>query len=67
MADLINVSFDLAVSECSSKLGNSKLSYKDRKIEHKLKKYQATIKQQDNINRITEGSSQVKTKSAFFF
>ena len=33
--------------------------YKDKKIDHKLKKYEAIIKKLDNINRV-DGDSQVR-------
>lgn len=33
--------------------------YRDKKIDHKLKKYEAIIKKLDNINRV-DGDSQVR-------
>jgi hypothetical protein len=43
------------------KSGAKKKSYKDRKLDHKLNKYEAILKKLENINRVT--SSQVMNKS----
>jgi hypothetical protein len=46
-----------------TKLGGKK-KYKERKLEHKLNKYEAIIKKIENINRVT--SSQVILKIIIF-
>lgn len=40
----------------NNRLTQPSLSYKERKIEHKLKKYEAILRNLENINRVTESS-----------
>ncbi|CAF0720566.1 unnamed protein product [Brachionus calyciflorus] len=50
MSDTTEEFNELEISETSS--GSKKNPYKDRKLEHKLNKYEAVIKKLDNINRV---------------
>ena len=56
-------SFDLntKTDAASNNADSKKITYKDRKLEHKLKKYEAMIKNCDNIHRIGDVSSQVRS------
>jgi hypothetical protein len=46
-------------NESITNSGTKKKSYKDRKLEHKLNKYECILKKLENINRVL--SSQVKS------
>lgn len=57
----VNSELDENKNVSSTAVGNSKVGYYDRKLDHKLKKYEAYLKKHENINRIDE-ESQVGTQ-----
>lgn len=54
--ELLNLSLDDEEQNKENNSSDSKNKYKDRKIDHKLTKYEAIIKNVENINRVSTDS-----------
>ena len=68
--DLLNLSISSEFDENKNLASNSprltasiKANYHDRKLEGKLRKYEAYLKKHENINRVENESSQVSTSN----